>query len=137
MPLSPYTAYADLKPPSSPSPTPSGTKEESSGSFKMSDNAIQITEGINQANTGTSLVENDPPSSVSSNSPYQVYDDLKPPSSPTPNAPVISKYGAVESRQNPSVTQHESVSKQYTLSPFTMYEDLKPPSSPSPSWKEL
>ncbi|PON43644.1 NAD(P)-binding domain containing protein [Trema orientale] len=143
-PLSPYTAYEDLKPPTSPSPTPSTT----AGATKAS--------VVGAGSAGTDVVklvidgvaENGPPQ-ISSYylSPYPAYDDLKPPTSPSPSAPNVklpSPPLAVDGTASvgssvQSPTEDEKKDEQYhiklkprPLSPFTMYEDLKPPTSPSP-----
>ncbi|XP_020105945.1 protein TIC 62, chloroplastic isoform X2 [Ananas comosus] len=52
-------------------------------------------------------------------SPYTVYDDLKPPTSPTPTKPSTS-------------AAHDPGYKAKPLSPYTAQDGLKPPSSPSP-----
>ncbi|KAG7976099.1 hypothetical protein I3843_06G131800 [Carya illinoinensis] len=144
-PLSPYTVYEDLKPPSSPSPTPSGPKEMPlSPSTGGNDAAKTLVTGV---------VEKVPPqSSTHHSSPYAVYDDLKPPTSPSPSAPTASLLptpnidggsdGGTLSVNNiaqsltsdePRDKQHHAGPKPRPLSPFTMYEDLKPPTSPIPS----
>ncbi|XP_041015771.1 protein TIC 62, chloroplastic isoform X4 [Juglans microcarpa x Juglans regia] len=85
-------------------------------------------------------------------SPYIVYDDLKPPTSPSPSAPTASILPTpnIDGRSNggtlsvnniaqsltsdePRDKQHHAGPKPRPLSPFTMYEDLKPPTSPIPS----
>ncbi|KAF5443986.1 hypothetical protein F2P56_036494 [Juglans regia] len=144
-PLSPYIVYEDLKPPSSPSPTPSGPKETPlSPSTGGNDVAKTLVTGV---------VEKVPPqSSTYHSSPYAVYDDLKPPTSPSPSAPTASilptpnidggSNGGTLSVNNiaqsltsdePRDKQHRAGPKPRPLSPFTMYEDLKPPTSPIPS----
>ncbi|MED6193313.1 Protein TIC 62, chloroplastic [Stylosanthes scabra] len=129
--LSPYAAYEDLKPPTSPCPTTPRTSKE---------DIVAETES-SPSKTPTFF-----------HSPYHVYDDLKPPTSPSPRAPNASSpsISAVSS----SVHQIESVSsnngppqipedekrlpqpKSTPLSPYTMYEDLKPPASPSPAFRK-
>ncbi|KAL9414997.1 hypothetical protein AB3S75_043300 [Citrus x aurantiifolia] len=86
-PLSPYFAYEDLKPPSSPSPTPSVPKEVLSSSSTTEEVASQLTGGNNVAKTpDTSLVEKNPiMNSIHHHSPYHMYEDLKPPTSPIPS----------------------------------------------------
>ncbi|XP_071935488.1 protein TIC 62, chloroplastic-like isoform X2 [Coffea arabica] len=84
-PLSPYTAYEDLKPPSSPSPSPSGPKE-----VHASNDILSELTGGNDVGTINIGEENYPQKLASRHSPYLVYPDLKPPSSPSPNAPVSS-----------------------------------------------
>ncbi|XP_059653951.1 protein TIC 62, chloroplastic [Cornus florida] len=85
-------------------------------------------------------------------SPYIVYDDLKPPTSPSPNAPTFSlpsmstldggsqiatvsgnSTAHTASADKPGDEQHSNEAKGRPLSPFTMYEDMKPPTSPMPS----
>ncbi|KAL5562585.1 hypothetical protein UlMin_032332 [Ulmus minor] len=149
--LSPYTVYEDLKPPSSPSPTPSGLQkvpsaastagEVPSPSSGGSDAAVLISD----AGSGNGP----PPISTHYHSPYPVYDDLKPPTSPSPNAPNVTLPSPPSAVDTSSVTSTAQVQpprevkpkedhdhpkpKPSPLSPFTMYEDLKPPASPSPS----
>ncbi|XP_062092814.1 protein TIC 62, chloroplastic isoform X2 [Humulus lupulus] len=150
-PLSPYTAYEDLKPPSSPSPTPSGHKKNPLDESKLSELASPSSEGNEAAKLVIdSVAENGPPK-ISSYylSPYPAYDDLKPPTSPSPSTPnvtvsstplaVDSTASAGSSVQVPAEDktkikeQDHAKPKPRPLSPFTMYEDLKPPVSPSPS----
>nr|KYP66046.1 hypothetical protein KK1_012326 [Cajanus cajan] len=58
-------------------------------------------------------------------SPYIVYDDLKPPTSPSPSQPAPGVDG---------ISQTTSSSKvEKPLSPYVAYPDLKPPTSPSPN----
>ncbi|XP_057964238.1 protein TIC 62, chloroplastic isoform X2 [Malania oleifera] len=149
MPLSPYIAYEDLKPPTSPSPTPSGPKE-------LNFNASTLVKGVSPSTGGNDvakinaarIVEGGPPQDLNFNhSPYYVYDDLKPPTSPSPNVPtvtlpatasnfeaVIPGNSAAQSLRVDKVPdkQHRAALKPKPLSPFTMYEDLKPPTSPTP-----
>ncbi|KAF5745641.1 protein TIC 62 chloroplastic isoform X1 [Tripterygium wilfordii] len=149
-PFSPYTAYEDLKPPSSPSPTPSGAE-------KISEEVPSPSNGGNNVPTVTvsGVSENDPSQNLTSNnSPFLVYDDMKPPTSPTPNQPdgtLLSTLSQDGSLQMPTMSGNDTsqpltadipVEKQHhnepkprprPLSPFTMYEDLKPPTSPMPS----
>ncbi|WCJ33843.1 NAD(P)-binding Rossmann-fold superfamily protein [Euphorbia peplus] len=144
-PLSPYAAYEDLKPPTSPCPTPSGPKEvrldvpaavEEVESPVAGGNVVTVTYSFGSEN-------NTPPGLASSHSPYMAYDDLKPPTSPSPTAPVIlpsvsavnegPKEGNSTPPTSPSHEQEEEAPKQRPLSPYAMYEDLKPPSSPCPT----
>ncbi|KHN25349.1 Protein TIC 62, chloroplastic [Glycine soja] len=81
------------------------------------------------------------------------YPDLKPPTSPSPNAPTISVSTSAEegvpeiatvSSNGPAPAQlsiadepkeeHLPEPKSRPLSPYTMYEDLKPPAPPTPSF---
>ncbi|XP_051133008.1 protein TIC 62, chloroplastic isoform X2 [Andrographis paniculata] len=65
---------------------------------------------------------------TSAQSPFVVYEDLKPPTSPTPSAPIFS------GNNKPTVTVNEKPEpKTKLLSPYFMYEDLKPPTTPTPS----
>lgn len=149
-PLSPYYAYEDLKPPTSPSPTPSGPKEAPAVAPLPVDN-VNVTTLIGSNDVPktetTSVVEKDPAGNSTYRSPYYLYDDLKPPTSPSPSAPrtipVDSSGDAsatllvnitVQSQitDEPSDTQHENISRPRPLSPYAMYEDLKPPTSPVP-----
>ncbi|XP_010906903.1 protein TIC 62, chloroplastic [Elaeis guineensis] len=126
--LSPYMAYKDLKPPTSPTPTPS------SGLRSPKENMVNAT-----------------PPSVPQNSRHQSpYPVSGPPASPFPNASAaVSSVSASANDGNPITStssisqtptanvsaevQHVNQQKEQALSPFTMYEDLKPPSSPIPS----
>ncbi|KAL5130015.1 Protein TIC 62, chloroplastic [Glycine soja] len=88
-PLSPYIVYDDLKPPSSPSPSqPGGGKptkiSETVPKPSASDTPSSVpgVDGISQT-TSSSKVEKPL-------SPYVAYPDLKPPTSPSPNAPTVS-----------------------------------------------
>ncbi|KAM7253493.1 hypothetical protein ACFE04_021647 [Oxalis oulophora] len=129
-PLSPYTAYDDLKPPTSPSPR----KPTIDAPVLSSNNTPQIEE------KPIATDENEVPK-PRPQSPFTIilrYDDLKPPSSPSPSSPTIEG-SALPNNNSPTLVDEPSVkqelheSKTSSLSPFTMYEDLKPPSSPSPS----
>ncbi|XP_024637320.1 protein TIC 62, chloroplastic isoform X2 [Medicago truncatula] len=150
-PLSPYTAYEDLKPPSSPSPVKPSDKKQINISDAVptpssSDAPSSIPEinVISQTTTSSKGKE--------SLSPFAAYPDLKPPSSPSPNAPTTSistsSVGEVakieeESSNGPAQLSVEDTPKDdgqnlhepksRPLSPYAMYPDLKPPSSPSPN----
>ncbi|CAK8576459.1 unnamed protein product [Lathyrus sativus] len=147
-PLSPYTAYDDLKPPSSPSPTKPSEKKQ-----------INISDAIPtpiSSDTPSSIQEIDGVSQTTSSSkgkeylsPYAAYPDLKPPSSPSPSVPTtsLSKLDTVVSSNGPAQLsvedtpkddgqQHLHEPKSRPLSPYAMYEDLKPPASPSPSFRK-
>lgn len=127
-PLSPYAAYENLKPPTSPTPTPSGSKETPSYSSATPEIA---SESITTSIDTVVEIEDDPPQTLtSSNSPYSVYDDLKPPTSPSPNSPSIP---VDNGSPIASTLENTSVVKPRPLSPYPMYENLKPPSSPIPS----
>ncbi|KAH6789323.1 Rossmann-fold superfamily protein [Perilla frutescens var. frutescens] len=126
---SPYINYEDLKPPSSPTPTPSGWKKEPSVAPTSTEVASQLTGGNDVPKGGSVEATAAPTTSASNLSPYVVYEDLKPPTTPSPSVPTLS--------ENPVDEKPESQTgpKAEPLSPYTMYEDLKPPSSPTPSSK--
>lgn len=156
-PLSPYTAYENLKPPTSPIPTPSGYQKkpevapEAVPKVATSEVAPEVApEAVPEATTAVDTVtkiedvsdiKEDPPQVVTSNSrsPYYVYETLKPPTSPTPSPPSVSPPPIVPvDNGSPIASTPESTSAQSTvkprpLSPYSMYESLKPPSSPTPS----
>ncbi|KAK7264328.1 hypothetical protein RJT34_31935 [Clitoria ternatea] len=143
-PLSPYVAYEDLKPPTSPSPSQPGKQIKISGTVPKpsASDTPSNTPGETEA---TSLSKAEKPLS-----PYVAYADLKPPTSPTPNAPTLSvststvdevpKIDAVSGNgpaqlpieEDKPKDEHVSEPKSRPLSPYTMYEDLKPPASPAP-----
>lgn len=87
-------------------------------------------------------------------SPYPVYDDLKPPTSPAPTAPssfstptpTVSAADESQMATTSNVHAAEPVKadeagdvegstepKSRPLSPYTMYDDMKPPTSPAPN----
>ncbi|CAI8613663.1 unnamed protein product [Vicia faba] len=146
-PLSPYTAYDDLKPPSSPSPTKPSEKKQINISDAVptpissdTPGSIQEIDCISQTTSSSKAKE--------SLSPYAAYPDLKPPSSPSPSVPttsiskidtVVSSNGAAQlsvedTPKDDGQPLHEPKSR--SLSPYAMYEDLKPPASPSPSFRK-
>lgn len=142
---SPYPVYEDLKPPTSPSPTPSSSNDKPLAA-STTDFAPQSPEA--EKTTSISFAEPSPSEdSYSSNSPYPVYPDFKPPSSPSPRAPSVSLLlvPEIDSGNGPAAQlpvadkprdeQNLREPKPRPLSPYTMYEDLKPPASPSPSPK--
>ncbi|KAL8542846.1 hypothetical protein ACS0TY_003654 [Phlomoides rotata] len=108
-PSSPFINYEDLKPPSSPTPTPSGSKAEPSTAELTDVATIESSDAPIDSSTPLAIV----------------YDDLKPPSSPSPSVPELS---------GPQKTFDEKTESGAgrPLSPYTMYEDMKPPSSPMP-----
>ncbi|KAK4377314.1 hypothetical protein RND71_003610 [Anisodus tanguticus] len=147
VPLSPYTVYEDLKPPTSPTPTPSigmgSTKEGKAGSTvaaKDSPPSSEISSSeSSMPDTDSKTQERDKKKTTSS--PYPFYADLKPPS-PTPNPPGGLQEGA-SGAEDSKPTKAASPVVDHTLdkaelpttrplSPYTAYEDLKPPTSPSP-----
>ncbi|CAL9221400.1 unnamed protein product [Arabidopsis halleri] len=106
-PLSPYAVYADLKPPTSPTPASTGPKEAASAE----DNS-ELPGGNNDVlKTVDGSVNTTPSSSI-------------------PEAvPVVSN--AIDT----SLASEDNTAqpKPRPLSPYTMYEDMKPPTSPLPS----
>ncbi|CAM0148349.1 unnamed protein product [Urochloa decumbens] len=82
-PLSPYTAFVDLKPPSSPSPSPPSSSSASS-TLALDSNANGIP---GSSNASDQLQGEDDKTQQRPLSPYTRYEELKPPSSPTPSAP--------------------------------------------------
>ncbi|PPS11364.1 hypothetical protein GOBAR_AA09267 [Gossypium barbadense] len=154
-PLSPYTvqelidfdSYDDLKPPSSPSPTPGRPKEVSSSASAPAENVSTSTEGNSvPAAVATDITEKDSSKHSTSRSPYYAYADLKPPTSPYPRAPTnapadsgskgdtLSGNSTAQSpiAEKPGDEQPDTKPTPRPLSPFAMYADLKPPSTPSP-----
>ncbi|GKC70048.1 hypothetical protein Tco_1115931 [Tanacetum coccineum] len=146
-PLSPYTAYENLKPPTSPIPIPSGYQKKPSYSSATPEAAPEaVPESTTAVDTITKIedgsdIKEDPPQVVtsSSRSPYYVYETLKPPTSPTPSPPSVSPPPIVPvTNGSPIALTPESTSVHTTvkprpLSPYSMYESLKPPTSPTPS----
>ncbi|XP_057527614.1 protein TIC 62, chloroplastic isoform X2 [Amaranthus tricolor] len=148
-PLSPYTAYEDLKPPSSPCPSPPGSSFKESPKTSITDNGVPkvIDETLAQDIKPQEIQKK----SIFYHSPYPVYEDFKPPTSPTPAAPTssatltssvaesqmvsMSNNGAPEpvEAQNTVYEQISIQPKPRPQSPYTMYEDMKPPTSPMPS----
>lgn len=149
-PLSPYAAYEDLKPPTSPSPsTPTSSKEQPSETSKTVDGVPKVMDGT--------LINRVPQEPTFYHSPFPVYDDLKPPTSPTPRAPdstptpthiatasandesqiaATSNEDAVETikgDEEAGDVENSTEAKPRPLSPYTMYDDMKPPTSPTPS----
>lgn len=85
-PLSPYYMYADLKPPSSPTPGSSKEKQVEFVQAKSepeptsaSLSASKLSEDVAKKEAGQVLSQKTRPLS-----PYTAYEDLKPPSSPSP-----------------------------------------------------
>ncbi|CAL0304219.1 unnamed protein product [Lupinus luteus] len=146
--LSPYSAYEDLKPPTSPSPTPSSSNDKPL--------TISTTlESASSPSTESNVAEEYPSQdSIFFHSPYHVYPDFKPPTSPSPSAPTVSlsksaadavpEIDIVSSNgpaqlsiaNEPNEEQNILEPKSKPLSPYTMYEELKPPASPSPSFRK-
>ncbi|CAN4125123.1 unnamed protein product [Withania somnifera] len=136
-PLSPYTAYADLKPPTSPSPNPSGGCQEGASGEEDSKPAKAASSVVDHTFDKAELLITRPLS------PYTAYEDLKPPISPSPNPPGVRQEGASGAEDSkPSKAATSFVDHTYDkvellttrpLSPYTAYEDLMPPTSPSPT----
>ncbi|GAB4853936.1 hypothetical protein Ancab_018145 [Ancistrocladus abbreviatus] len=159
-PLSPYTAYEDLKPPSSPSPnSPSGPKAVPSITLRIEGTPTPSLEGNGAPDiVDTAAIGNGSRQDLKHyHSPHPVYDDLKPPTSPAPSAPNSSPISTASAALPQMVTrsdgslhhaaestgaeiagnkEHLAESKPRPLSPYTMYEDMKPPSTPMPSPKK-
>ncbi|XP_071726154.1 protein TIC 62, chloroplastic [Rutidosis leptorrhynchoides] len=130
-PLSPYAAYENLKPPTSPTPTPSGSIKT-----PPSTAAAPIVAPVES--TTVVDVKEDPPQTLTSNnsrSPYYVYENLKPPTSPCPSTPSVSPPSTLAvGNGSPIVSTLDNIIvKPRPLSPYHMYGNLKPPSSPTPS----
>ncbi|KAF7840910.1 protein TIC 62, chloroplastic [Senna tora] len=146
-PLSPYTAYDDLKPPSSPSPAqPGGPKATNINDTVQKPSAFDTPSsvpemaGISQASVSEGQI-------AQSLSPYAAYEDLKPPTSPTPTpsssndkpptasttVEFASPSTEAEKTTAPSITNlGPSLDSKSSNSPFPVYPDFKPPTSPSP-----
>uniref|UniRef100_A0A804PGJ2 Protein THYLAKOID RHODANESE-LIKE, chloroplastic n=1 Tax=Zea mays TaxID=4577 RepID=A0A804PGJ2_MAIZE len=83
-PLSPYTNYPDLKPPSTPTPPSVESEVETKASSTVTEGpAVVNSAPIADAATGSSPATTRP----RPQSPYPNYPDFKPPSSPSPSAP--------------------------------------------------
>ncbi|XP_043708774.1 protein TIC 62, chloroplastic isoform X1 [Telopea speciosissima] len=158
---SPYTVYKDLKPPTSPTPTPSGSKEGFVASAPPAGAVLPSTAVSDSSKSAPiQVVGKDfphvPTQKKSQLSPYYVYDDLKPPTSPSPSVPTVSLVSTssadvapplstisgnssaqTSALDNPVDKQHSMEPKSRPFSPFAMYEDLKPPTSPIPSPKKF
>ncbi|XP_076889976.1 protein TIC 62, chloroplastic-like isoform X2 [Bidens hawaiensis] len=141
-PLSPYTAYEGLKPPSSPTP---------SGGSKPAVEAVSAPPTVPETSTPVETVTftftTEPPPVAAELpkprplSPYTAYENLKPPSSPSPSKPsvsppppasIVDNGSPIASTPEEDTSDHSTV-KPRPLSPYPMYENLKPPSSPTPS----
>nr|XP_025883490.1 protein TIC 62, chloroplastic isoform X5 [Solanum lycopersicum] len=128
-PLSPYTAYAELKPPTSPSPIPPGGHQAGASGAEDSKPTKKASSVVDYAFDKAELLTTS-------------YEDLKPPTSPSTNPPGGRQEGA-SGAENTKPTKEASSVYLFTfdkaelvttrpLSPYTAYEDLKPPRSPSP-----
>ncbi|KAM1006362.1 hypothetical protein FF1_003078 [Malus domestica] len=148
---SPYASYEDLKPPSSPSPTPSAPKKTPLDASTPVEVVTQSSGGndVPEAETSSVAEEVSPGDSPHYHSPYHVYDDFKPPSSPSPTPPIVSVFSAPAANNGSPIDtsnstgqlpaeNKQSEEEQHTKpkprpqSPFYMYEELKPPTSPIP-----
>ncbi|MCL7039927.1 hypothetical protein MKW94_023119 [Papaver nudicaule] len=113
-PLSPYFIYEDLKPPTSPTPTPPPSSKPTPSTTLGSTKAVELD--VLEATLEV--------------------DDLKSPMSPTPTSPgdamVEISAAQVETGTTTGATEVSvEVPKTRPLSPYAVYEDLKPPTSPS------
>lgn len=152
-PLSPYTAFVDLKPPSSPSPCPPSAAAPAPTSTDTA--AAGSSSTLNSSATGTPISVDQPKQQQRPLSPYTRYEELKPPSSPSPTPPsaassasasaspdtppaAAASSAALDSSANGTpITGDQLNQQQRPLSPYTRYEELKPPSSPTPSTPKL
>ncbi|KAF8048321.1 hypothetical protein N665_2562s0003 [Sinapis alba] len=157
-PLSPYAAYEDLKPPTSPIPATAfgATKakevevtqvpEVEATQVPFEANVAPPPENPVEANTPVVEVKQVEEKKERPLSPYATYDNLKPPSSPTPKASGIRKSDSVAPVPTDSDTGESSavatnvieaetpaIPKMRPLSPYAAYADLKPPTSPTPA----
>ncbi|XP_010507301.1 PREDICTED: protein TIC 62, chloroplastic-like [Camelina sativa] len=110
-PLSPYAVYADLKPPTSPTPASTGSKEAASEITAAAEDNSELPGGNKEVlETVDGSLNTTPSSSI-------------------PEAvPVVSNVDtSIASGDNPAQPTPRP------LSPYTMYEDMKPPTSPLPS----
>ncbi|KAL2328926.1 hypothetical protein Fmac_022353 [Flemingia macrophylla] len=83
-PLSPYVAYPDLKPPSSPSPNSPTLSVSTSAADSVPEIATASINGPAQLSIADEPKEEPEPKSRPL-SPYTMYEDLKPPASPSPS----------------------------------------------------
>ncbi|KAI3946091.1 hypothetical protein MKX01_024847 [Papaver californicum] len=151
-PLSPYAVYEDLKPPTSPSPFQATAKGKITNETLPVEAAPPSTETSSIVETTPTEVTEKEVSPIKTKetsylSPYHAYDDLKPPTSPSPSAPIsfssqpkISDVPDTSAAQTPKSDELveeicTNEPKPGPLSPFTMYEDLKPPTSSTIAFK--
>ncbi|KAK3023008.1 hypothetical protein RJ639_045002 [Escallonia herrerae] len=153
----PLSLYEDLKPPSSPSPTPSGPGERQSSNSTPTEVAPEFNTGNDAAKSEAAgdVVKDAPQASTFFHSPYHVYDDFKPPTSPSPSSPSISLpstssvNGAMSANSTAQsstadiieVKEHHTAPKPMTLSPFTIKIPLlglgfSPPQTQNRRWIE-
>ncbi|XP_042002902.1 protein TIC 62, chloroplastic-like [Salvia splendens] len=162
-PLSPYAAYEDLKPPSSPTPiasTGTGSTKPEITPAAASSTPSSVEAGSSETSI-KDVIPQTAPKKPHAYSPYINYEDLKPPSSPTPTFSSSKKETPVEvepqltggndvptspSPSSPTLSSNSEPEKPVDetpethtepkakpLSPYTMYEEMKPPSTPTPS----
>ncbi|XP_049359140.1 protein TIC 62, chloroplastic isoform X5 [Solanum verrucosum] len=127
-PLSPYTAYADLKPPTSPSPIPPCGRQEGASGAEDSEPTKATSSVVDSTFDKAELLTTRPLS------PYTAYEDLKPPTSPSPNPPGGRQEGASGAEDSkPTKPASSAVDSTFDKAELltTSYEDLKPPTSPS------
>ncbi|KAL3326280.1 hypothetical protein AABB24_037124 [Solanum stoloniferum] len=127
-PLSPYTAYADLKPPTSPSPIPPGGRQEGTSGAEDSKPTKEASSVVDYAFDKAELLTTRP------SSPYAAYEDLKPPTSPSPNPSGGRQEGASGAEDSePTKPASSVVDSTFDKADLltTSHEDLKPPTSPS------
>ncbi|XP_049359142.1 protein TIC 62, chloroplastic isoform X7 [Solanum verrucosum] len=127
-PLSPYTAYADLKPPTSPSPIPPCGRQQGTSGAEDSKPTKEASSVVDYAFDKAELLTTRP------SSPYAAYEDLKPPTSPSPNPPGGRQEGASGAEDSePTKATSSVVDSTFDKAELltTSYEDLKPPTSPS------
>nr|GMD09877.1 protein TIC 62, chloroplastic [Ipomoea batatas] len=133
-PLSPYTAYADLKPPTSPTPSPPSIVDKVS----LPAEASKTTEAVDP-NLAKVEVQKTTPLSPYTALNYRMctcsYEDLKPPTSPIPtqsSSKAASTTAEAQVQLNVPTNGPPTVSAS-RHSPYLVYDDLKPPTSPTPS----
>ncbi|KAL8096997.1 protein TIC 62, chloroplastic isoform X2 [Apium graveolens] len=143
-PLSPYIAYDDLKPPTSPCPkAPGDGKDVLAATTTVSDaDGVKTSENVTSTPEHSAGVGEMPKERPLS--PYAAYEDLKPPCSPCPTPsgpketpptiPALAEASDVTKVEAASVVENDPQPvTNYCHSPFSAYEDFKPPTSPSPS----
>ncbi|KAF8028340.1 hypothetical protein BT93_E1068 [Corymbia citriodora subsp. variegata] len=131
--------FNELKPPSSSSPEPSVPITVPPVMSKTDEVLTPVAGGNDVAIESATVVE-------SYRSPYYVYEDFKPPTSPSPSVPItqppssvsvdVSGNGAPQPQplmtNDPEDREEHEERKLRPLSPYPVYEDLKPPTSPTP-----
>ncbi|KAL1208729.1 Protein TIC 62 [Cardamine amara subsp. amara] len=153
-PLSPYAAYEDLKPPTSiPSSTTSlgatKSKEMDATQVTVEANVVPEPDNISNVTVEEEEVKKAEEKKERPLSPYASYENLKPPSSPSPKASTTIKTTSSSPVPTDSGTDKSSIvatsvtetaapatpatPKLRPLSPYAAYADLKPPTSPTPA----